>query len=267
MLRHLTASDLPPPPPDPFDELLNDDGLLLNQLLRSEPRIEAPAAFPGGPLMPAADDADQAWAAPASAEDWLDEFIGDSSDAAATLPLDGLPAPATLPSAEQDCTLSGNQPDCCDTVCPSLAHSARSDGAAVSAAPLACFTPESVRYSSDPRDCIQVGCEPLVGDEVKALIAAHEKQQQNSSFWTGETLFSTRGVLDESMAAARARLEAVSAVAHQRWPSVQSLVLVLRIGAINLQEAAGVVHVGGLSQADSTAALCFAKGELHALLG
>ena len=183
------------------------------------------------------------------------------------LPLDGLPALAPLLSAEQGCTMSGNQPDCCDTVCPSLAHSARSDGAAGSAAPRACLTPESVRYGTDPRDCIQVACEPLVGDEVKALIAAHEQKQLDSSVWMGETLFCTRGVLDESIAAARARLEAVSAVAHQRWPSVQSLVLVLRVGALNAQEAAGVVHVGGLSVDESSAALRFAKGELHALLG
>lgn len=202
--------------------------------------------------------------APADALNWLD-FIGDS-DAAALMPMDGLLAPAPLPSAEQDCTLSANEHDC-QALCPSLAHSARSDGAAGSAVPQACLTPESVRNSGDPRDCIHVVCEPLLSEEVTAIISAHEQKMQRSLFYGGEMLSSPRGVLCGSMEAVRAQLDAVSAHVHKRWPSVQCMVLMLRIGALNERELAGCVHVGGLLQEEHSSALRFAKAELQALLG
>ena len=207
---------------------------------------------------------------PAPAEDNiiapLVEWLADS-DAAVPEPMEGLPAQAPQPSTtEQDCTMSANEPDC-TAPCPSLAHSARSDGAAGSTAPHACLTPESVRNSCDPRDCIRVVCEPLLSEEVTAIIAAHEQKVLRSLFYGGEMLSSPRGVLYGSMEAVRLRLGAVSAQVHQRWPSVQCLVLVLRIGALNEQELAGCVHVGGLAKEEHSAALRFAKAELQALLG
>ena len=177
------------------------------------------------------------------------------------------PAAAPASAADDWCTLSATEAAGCAALCPSVAHSARSDGAAGSSAPEACPTPSSCRDGADPRDHIEVASEPLQPHELRALISAREAKHVGSRFWMGSTLHAARGMRDEQAEAARVRLAAVSAHAHAQWPSLQCLVLLLRAGALNAQELAGCVHVGAATQADAAAALSYAERELRVLLG
>jgi hypothetical protein len=147
-----------------------------------------------------------------------------------------------------------------------VAQSARSEGAAVSAAPRACLTPSS-REAADPRDLVDVRCEPLTMEGVQGAVMACEQRHVSSSFWNSTKLQAERGISEDAAEMAHKCLEALSADVHRRWQSVQCAVLLLRAGELNGQELAGFVHVGGTKRDEAKAALEYVETAMNALLG
>lgn len=193
---------------------------------------------------------------------WAD-MQADNGDVALLWP----PAPPAAPTAQaapDSGTVSRNVQSRA-APCPSVARSARSDGAAVSAAARACLTPSS-REAADPRDLVDVRCEPLTMEAVQAAIMACEKRHLGSFSWNGTTLNSERGISEDAAAMARTYLEALSADVHRRWQSVQCAVLLLRAGELNGQELAGSVHVGGTNRDEASAAVSYAVSQMNAML-